>query len=424
MDGEMVKEFRQSLTEIKSGIEETKRTSKEANESAGAVKAALTKVEQDLTAEREEREKMEREFDKLRKQWLQRGSIGGHGVRMPGRITDGAARELAAVFILHCLRSGYEEAVSRHNLDAVLRTTREILGVEAKTALTTSDIPLPTSFTGELRELIAEFGVARRNLMPYPITMGTVRPPRMGTRPAFGSIAMSAPIGEKSPTITFASLESHKLGGLVRLPREIDEQSIVPMGQFLARYGAVEFARAEDLWAFLADGTATYESVSGICPVVEGLGKIVTLGATKTAPSDATLADFRAMRRKVSTAALGRAKYYLNLTWETRLRSFNTEAEPNVFVWNGPGGRVTLDGFPIEWTEILTPYDTAAAVSSYLSVFGDLSFWLFGEHGSPRVDTSEHVFFANDQLATRFLEEIDFDYLATDAAATLKTAAA
>src|SRR5437899_5452720 len=101
-------------------------------------------------------------------------------------------------------------------------------------------------------------------MAPYPIGMGTSRPARMGTRPAFGSIAMSAAISEKSPTLTFASLESHKIGGIVRLPREIDEQSIVSMGQFLASYGAIEFARAEDQWGFLADGTSTYENVKGI----------------------------------------------------------------------------------------------------------------------------------------------------------------
>ena len=42
-----------------------------------------------------------------------------------------------------------------------------------------------------------------------------------------------------------------------------------------------------------------------------------------------------------------------------------------------------------------------------------------GEHGNPRIDTSEHVWFANDQ----FIEEIDFDYAATDATAALITAA-
>ena len=52
-----------------------------------------------------------------------------------------------------------------------------------------------------------------------------------------------------------------------------------------------------------------------------------------------------------------------------------------------------------------------------------ISFWWMGEHGSPSIDTSEHVWFANDQLAVRFIEEIDFDYSAVDATAALITAA-
>src|SRR5882724_6280355 len=94
----------------------------------------------------------------------------------------------------------------------------------------------------------------------------------------------------------------NKIGGIVRLPRELDEQSIVAMGQFLARYGAVEFARAEDTWGFLADGGGTYESVKGIVQVARDNGKTVTLASTKTKPSDATLADFRSLRTKVNKA--------------------------------------------------------------------------------------------------------------------------
>ena len=47
-----------------------------------------------------------------------------------------------------------------------------------------------------------------------------------------------------------------------------------------------------------------------------------------------------------------------------------------------------------------------------------------GEHGTPRIDTSDHVWFLNDQLAVRFIEEIDFDYAADDATAVLLTAPA
>lgn len=346
--------------------------------------------------------------------------------RCPGAVSDDCARHIAAQFIAHCEKSGKLEALSSlpAQRDSLTAFARDTLNLSTRTALTTSDIPLPTHYSGEIRALISDFGVVRRRMSPYPIGMGTARPARMGTRPAFGSIAMSAAFTELSPTVTFASLESHKLGGIVRLPREIDEQSIVAMGHFLARYGAVEFARAEDTWGFLADGTSTYESVKGIVKVARDNSRVVTLGSTQVHPSDATLDNFRALRRQVNKAALnGRVSaYYLDTTWETALSGFKTESEPNVYQ-RLPDGSAILDGYPIVWTDVLEPYSGNAAADKPIAVFGALSFWWFGEHGSPRIDTSEHVWFANDQLAVRFIEEIDFDYCAVDATAAMVTAA-
>src|SRR5947208_12142114 len=201
--------------------------------------------------------------------------------------------------------------------------------------------------------------------------MGTARAARMGTRPAFGSIAMSAAITEKSPTIAFASLESHKIGGIVRLPRELDEQSIVALGQFLARYGAVEFARAEDTWGFLADGSGTYESVKGIVQIARDNTKTVVLAATKTKPSDATLADFRNLRTKVNKAALsGReSAYYVDSTWETQLPTFNSAAEQHVYQ-RLPDGTAMLDGYSVVWTDVLQAFTTSAAADAPIAVFG------------------------------------------------------
>jgi HK97 family phage major capsid protein len=350
-----------------------------------------------------------------------------HAHRPRGRVSEECARLLAAQFIVHCERSDKLEALSSVSAqrDTLMSFARSTLNLTTRTALTATDINLPAQYGGEVRELISEFGVVRRCMASYPIGMGTARPARMGARPAFGSIAMSALIAEKSPTITFASLESHKVGGIVRLPRELDEQSIVAMGQFLARYGAVEFARAEDTWGFLADGSTTFETVKGIVDTASDNDCVKTLAAGKTKPSDATLDDFRALRTLVNKAALnGRlSAYYLDTTWETRLPSFRTQAEPNVYQ-RLPDGTALLDGYPIVWTDVLTPYGTSAAADQPLAVFGALSFWWLGEHGHPRIDPSEHVWFANDQLAIRFIEEIDFDYAAGDATAALMTAAA
>jgi HK97 family phage major capsid protein len=256
----------------------------------------------------------------------------------------------------------------------------------------------------------------------YPMAGGTNKPPRMGTRPAFGSIAMSAAFTEKSPTVTFAALEPHKIGGIVRMPREIDDQSIVAMGHFLARYGAVEFARAEDTWAFLADGSGTYESVKGICQICVDNAQTVQLASTKTHPSDAVLTDFRNLRNKVNTACLTNGKYYIHRSWEPQLRAFRTAADPTVFDYRADGTAM-LDGFEIFWAEVMPVYTTSAIVSANIAVFGSLDFWWFGERHSPRIDQSEHVYFANDQLAVRFIEEIDFDYMSLQAAAVLLTAA-
>ncbi|HWI59246.1 MAG TPA: phage major capsid protein [Bacillota bacterium] len=362
---------------------------------------------------------------------LRRSVVGVSGplapARTPGVVSMECARHLAAQFVAHCHKSDKLAGLCSvpAQRDLLLDFARSTLGLSTRAALSTSDVPLPSQYGSELRELISDFGVVRRRMSPYPIGMGTARPARMGARTTFGSIAMSGAIAEKNLSLEFASLESHKVGGIVRLPREIDEQSLVPMGQFLARYGAVEFARAEDTWGFLADGGGTYEGVKGIVKTARDSGFTLSLAAGKTKPSDATLDDLRGLRRLVDKAALnGRlSAYYLDSTWETRLPGFRTAGEPSVYQ-RLSDGRATLDGYPVIWTDVLEPYGTDASADNPIAVFGALSFWWMGEHGAPRIDTSEHVWFANDQLAVRFIEEIDFDYAAANATAALLTAAA
>jgi HK97 family phage major capsid protein len=401
---EQTTEIQSLLTEIKSGW------------------SGVSALPAEVKALREGADKLATDFKDVRRQLASRREAARPRGR--GAVSDDCARHLAATFIAHCERSDKLDALCSLSAqrDALTAFARDTLNLSTRAALNTGDIPLPVSYSGEIRELISEFGVVRRCMSPYPIGMGTSKPARMGTRPAFQSIPMSSAFAEKSPQVTFASLESHKIGGIVRLPLEIDEQSVVAMGQFLARYGAIEFARAEDQWGFLADGTPTFEGVKGILQITRDNNAQLLLAAGKVKPSDATLADFRNLRTKVNKAALnGRlSAYYLDSTWEVALPSFRTPAEPNVYQ-RLPDGTAILDGYPIVWTDVLTPYGTAAANDKPLATFGALSFWWMGEHGTPRIDTSEHVWFANDQLAVRFIEEIDFDYCAADAVAMLCT---
>ena len=161
----------------------------------------IKKLPATLKALREENSRLIKDLSAVRRSVFTRPSLGG--ARHRGFVSDECARKLAATFIHHCERSGRLEALSSFSAqrDKLLTFAHDALGIAAKTALNTSDIPLPSEYGSELRELISDFGVVRRRMSPYPIGMGTSRPARMGTRPSFGSIAMSAAFSEKSPTI-------------------------------------------------------------------------------------------------------------------------------------------------------------------------------------------------------------------------------
>lgn len=350
----------------------------------------------------------------------------GAGDRPRGKLSRDAAANLGAHFILNLQRCGKFEAAFQDDThrSALLREVRSELGIQQKwTGQTTSEFPLPYSYSGELDVLIAEYGVARNALKLFPLGPGTSKPPRYASGMDFGSIAMSAVFTEKNPSYGHATLEPHKVGGIVITPRELHEHNVVDIGQYLAKLGAAAFAKAEDTWAFQADGTATYESVSGICKIADDNSKSVSLATGKTSPSDAAVTDFRKLLGLVNTSVLSTGKFYLNATWRCYLPELNSEKNQYVYR-ETPDGGALLFGRPVVWTEVLQPYVFTAAAATNIAVFGDLDWWWFGRRmDGPRIDLSADVLFAYDQIATRFIEEIDFDYCALDAAAVLKTAA-
>ena len=161
METVIIEEFRKGIAEIKGGITETQ--------------SVLKEVE-------DENQKLKADLDKVRRQWLARGPAPAG--RRPGFVSDECARNLGALFILGNARSGRLDLLDARARESLFAEARSILGLETRTALTTTDIPLPTEYFGEIRELISEFGVARRNMFPFPIGLGTAKPPRFKTRPA------------------------------------------------------------------------------------------------------------------------------------------------------------------------------------------------------------------------------------------------
>lgn len=347
-------------------------------------------------------------------------------VRPRGMLSQKAAEQLGAQFVLHLARCNkLDLCLADPSLrTALLNETRGVFGMSVEKTLSASDVPLPSQFFSEINALIAEYGVARNAFTMWPLSGGTDKPPRFLTRFTLSGTAMAAAITEKGLTVEFASLESHKLAGFIYTPRELREQSIIALGQYIARLAAVAAAQVEDEYAFLADGTGSYDSIAGVGKVATTNSKLVTLGSGKTKTSDVTVANLRAIFGKVNSRVRSTGVWYINNTWEAYLPELNTQANQYNFRYNN-AGQALLFGRPIVWTEVLAAYDEDNAnPGAILAVYGDLSYWWMGSrNGGLRIDESSDFAFINDLITTRMIAEFDFDYMATDAVAVVKTAA-
>src|SRR5882762_6701529 len=325
---------------------------------------ALVKTLQD------ENDELKGHVTKLRKEVLTLAHRTVAPIRKHEVVTHDCARYLAAIAYIGAEKYNKLSHLNSQHRDLILNKSAEVLGMELRTALTTTDIPMPIEFQSQVVELVWTYGDFRRNATPFPMGTGTVKLPKLKTSPAFGLIALSANVPEKSPQISFVTFSAEKSGGIVRIPTEIDADSIVSVGQFVARYGAREMARWEDTWGFLADGSGAYDSKSGVCKTADTLTFKIQGTAGNSRPSNLTLQNFRDLRAKIDQAAYNNAAYYMNRTMEALLTTYNTSATVTPYLPAGPNGP-TLDGFPIRWVGVMPVYDTTPHLNQYQAVFGD-----------------------------------------------------
>src|ERR1043166_7361430 len=398
--------------------------------------AAIKKLPELLKTEQKRNDDLHTQLTKLRKQAA--GFIGPSGVRWIGNVpfvTDDCANAITATFIAECRRvPNALEGLIRDSgtRERVLAKASAILGFETRAALDATTTPLPTVYVPQVIELVWKYGQFRQYATVFPLGAGTVKLPRLKAGEddfgylGVGTAGFSQAVGEKKVTAELVTFTANKAGGLIRIPTEIEEDTFIPLGQFLARYIARQLAKLEDKTGFIGDGPATYANITGVAPYCATGGTYLRqLAAGKTKPTDATINDFRAMRALVNPQVLvDDPAYYMNPTMEALLVTFNTINNPLIYRPAMGGQPATLDGFPIRWTAVMQAYSVAAAASAYLTVFGSLPYWYLGERGAPRIEVSREVFFATDELAMRALERIDVEAMTIDAMSALQTAAA
>lgn len=396
--------------------------------------AAIKSLPALLKDEQKRNDGLAAEVKRLQKATLNQPKSGVRWIGGVPFVSDDCAKAITSVFVLECTRlSGALEHLVRDpgTRQRVIDVSAETLGFEnTKAALSSTTTPLPTVYVPQVIELVWKYGQARQFATVYPLGAGTVKLPRLKAGEddfaylGVGTAGMSQTVNEKTVTAELVTFTANKLGGLIRIPTEIEEDTFIPLGQFLARYIARQLAKLEDKTLFLGDGTGTYANQTGVGPYcVTATDYLQQLATGKTKPTDATINDFRALRAMVNAAVLvDDPAYYMHPSMEALLVTFNTIGQPLIYRPATGGQPATLDGFPIRWVGVMQAYSTKAAASKFLAIFGALNFWYLGERGAPRIEVSREVYFATDELAMRALERIDVEAMAVDAVATLETA--
>ncbi len=398
------------------------------------LKSMLIDIKNGQTKGQDELSKLKKEFDELLKSYndqksalelLRKAQIkekAENKRELPNGqfVSEGCAKMLGGILAINAV---LQKKVTGNAADKILARAAEYLEIEVKTALTSSDILLPVNYSAEIVALFYKFGQARNYATVYPLGAAQTKLPKATTSPAFAIVAPSASVGEKVPQFVWATFTPQKCGALVRIPSEIEEDTLVALGNFLARYIAREGARFEDNVLFNAANTGLYTGYTGCLKYADTAGKKVQLVTTKTKPSDVAIADMRNLRTQIDYAAIGGSAYYMHPTMEVLLNQLNANVNfDKPYVPMGPNGP-TFDGFPVRWVGTMPVYGTTAQINQYQIGFGDLSYWYFGERRGLDVQTSNEVFFATDEIGVRALERFDVQALNDNAFAVLQLAA-
>ncbi len=395
---------------------------KEFEEILKELKAPLGEVRQFL----KEFPDLKQHVDTLRRGGLARGGSPS----LPGQVSDDCAEWFGSLAILGLHK---REKLEGPNRERLLARSLNVLRLETRTALSSSDIPLPTQYSGQVVALVGMFGTARKYGTVFPLGAATVKLPKLKTDPTFGLLAQSTAISEKSPQTEWVTFTPEKFGGLVRLPNELDEDSIVPLGRFIAEYAARQIAYVED-WNFWR-GTGAASGVNG---TAEGLTKSVATDSKTTtstglgSPSEFTVTHFRTLRGVCDAGALRRGAYFLHPSFEALLATFNTSGNkpfnPAAQI-TGSGANPmeitpTLDGYPVRWIDVMPVYSTSDVLSTVHVLFGDASYNYLGVRGNMRFDTSMDAAFETDEILVRAIERLTIGKMATGCMGGLITAAA
>jgi len=240
--------------------------------------------------------------------------------------------------------------------------------------MTTDDTGTPfagyvvdSELSAEIRHLITEYGVARREMMTVTLSKNTIDANSLITDITTFWVDEASAIQSSQVVLGQTQLALKKLATIVTLTSELLEDEEIDLALFITGRVAESFAQKEDLAFFDGDGTSTFGSFTGLLQN-DDVNEVVMAGSTFATMDADDLID---MQDATPQGAQANAKYYMNRTNMSTIRKLKDDDGAYIYQRPSETGPATIWGKPVVLVEAM-PAKSATAVNTSFVLYGDL----------------------------------------------------
>lgn len=287
--------------------------------------------------------------------------------------------------------------------------------------------------SAEIRHLITQYGVARREMEAISLTKGSYKANNLVTDVVVYWVDEGAVVKSTQAVLGQQELTLKKLGAIVLLTSELIADAEIDIFNFIAGRVAEGFAQAEDEAFFNGDGSASFGGFTGL--LRNGSVNNVALPTGKNLFTEFDADDLLDMVDATPTAAHANGKFYYHRTIKSVIRTLKGTDGHYIYQAPSVSGPATVWGFPEVLVEAM-PSVSQTAVSTSFILFGDLrKACIFGynggieakhfDSGSVRnvADNADINLITTDREAIRWTERVGYIVIIPTAVTKLTTAA-
>jgi HK97 family phage major capsid protein len=275
-------------------------------------------------------------------------------------------------------------------------------------------ILVPEDLRPFLIQKLGQYGKFRKYATVLPMASDKSTVPKVDVDLAVYNPEENTSLTSSDMSFSQVGLTAHKLACLTKVSSELEEDSLIAIGEILGLSMMRSIAKKEDLIGFIGDGTSTYFGMTGIVGALLGvdptIGNIKGLKvASGNAYSEIVLADFEGIVSILPSDADENARWYMNkkFFYQVPYALARAAGVANLFEVLSDRKAKYLMGYPVEFVSAMPSVE---ANSQICAILGDLQLGAYlGERRQLEIARSEQAYFVSDQIGFRGIERIDIN---------------